>query len=701
MGGLAVRVPVLFAGAAAVGLAVLGSGGAQPPAPPAPARPVGDWGVPAAKQPAGGAYFPPPPGYNPNLNTGPGGQAPPQPKRLTAPVVAGPTGVRPAGGFDLPPPNMDLPAVGAPPAGGLRPVTPPALPQDPPGARLPALPSDSKPPAPAVPPPGGLMPAPSGLPTAPPTGGPAPLPSLPTTPAAEAPALPPPSVTLIPGTPNTPPPAATPAPVAAAPAGPALPGRAAPSVLIEAVCPETVGYGQEFVYKLVVRNVGTAAVGGVRVEDEVPPGARYVGSDPPAEMTGDRLAWAVGTLEPGAERPITVRVKPGDEGEVRSRATVLFAAAVDARTRVTRPRVGVTVAAAELCRAGEETVVQIKLTNGGTGPAGRLVLQARLSDGLYHPQAQAGGGSIEAELPPLAAGESRTVPLRLTATKAGPQWCQVAVTADGSPDAGAKAAVAVVEPLLAVRQAGPARCLVRAEPTYAIELTNPGTAATDPILVQTVLPDGFEFVGASDGGTASGKTVTWRLPGLQPNANRALTLKVRAAAATDAGLIRTVARAESGTVTPAGGGALAARAGRPLEQKAETAVTAEGVAAVRFEVVGLDNPAEVGKDVTYEIRVTNQGTGPCGNVRVAALLADGTEFVGATAGAGGQAAAARATGQQLAFDPIPSLGVKAETVYRVKVRGTVPGDLRFRVQLTCDGLTAPLVKEESTRFYKE
>lgn len=692
------RVPVLFAAAAAAGLAVLGTLDAQPPGgrplPAPPVRPAGDWTpAPAAPgyvpktQPAGGAYLPPPPGYNPQVNTGPGGQ----PKqRLTNPVVAGPGGVRQAGGFDppLPPPDMGLPAVGAPPAAGAAPPVPLPSAEPPAGSKFMPFPVD---------------PAPASKPVTPPAG-PAPLPTIPGGPAVEPPAgLAPPTVTLVPSTPATPAPATTPpaTPAPALPSGPALPSRAAPSVTVEAVCPETVGYGQEFVYKLVVRNHGTAAVSGLRVEDDVPPGARYVGSDPPAEVAGDRLGWAVGTLEPNTERTITVRVKPGDEGEVRSRATVTFAAAVDARTRVTRPRLGVAVVAADQCRNGEEAVVQIKLTNTGTGPAGRLVLQARLSDGLYHPQAQAGGGSIEAELPPLAAGESRTVPLRLTATKAGGQWCQVAVTAEGSPDAGAKAAVTVVEPLLAVKQAGPARCLVRAEPTYAIELANPGTAATDPVLVQTVLPDGFEFVGASDGGAANGKTVTWRLAGLQPNTNRALTLKLRAVAASDAGLIRTVARTDAGTaVMPAGGGAVA-KAGRVLEQKAETAVTAEGVAAVRFEVVGLDNPAEVGKDVTYEIRVTNQGTGPCGNVRVAAVLADGTEFVGATAGAGGQQAAARASGQQLAFDPIPSLGVKGETVYRVKVRGTVPGDLRFRVQLTCDGLTAPLVKEESTRFYKE
>jgi hypothetical protein len=35
------------------------------------------------------------------------------------------------------------------------------------------------------------------------------------------------------------------------------------------------------------------------------------------------------------------------------------------------------------------------------------------------------------------------------------------------------------------------------------------------------------------------------------------------------------------------------------------------------------------------------------------------------------------------------------------VKSTVQGDLRFRVQLTCDQVRTPVVKEESTSFYKE
>jgi hypothetical protein len=135
--------------------------------------------------------------------------------------------------------------------------------------------------------------------------------------------------------------------------------------------------------------------------------------------------------------------------------------------------------------------------------------------------------------------------------------------------------------------------------------------------------------------------------------------------------------------------------GRVLEAKADTAIKAEGVAAVRFDVKGLENPVEVGKDAVYEIRVTNQGTGVCTNVQLLAAMSDNTTFSGATPNT------AKVQGQTLVFDVIPSLPVRGEVVYTVKVRGNKDGDLRFRVQLTCDQVRQPVVKEESTSFYKQ
>jgi uncharacterized repeat protein (TIGR01451 family) len=742
---LAVRTRrlLLAAFSAAAGVAAVGtvlaqqplSGYGQPVGQPGTfqgttVKPYNQWtpnGQAGGVQPAGGYLPNPPPGYTP-VNQG--GNRP----RLTQPVMAGPDGVRPAGGIDLPPPNMDIPAFrsgpGAAPPGTPAPTTPPGRPLPPPNmspdvggeskfgpvgpppdprsAVPPTLPGN--PGAPPVPPTGVALPPPSMTTIPTPPGGPRPLPQVgpatPANPPTVVPVFTPPpgdpatpsipAVPTAPGAPAAPPAVATPVPAQSAVG--LLPGRVTPAVSVETLCPDSVVFGQEFKYTLIVRNTGSAAVSYVRVEDELPAAARYVGSDPPAELNGDRLVWGLGTMEPNSERRLEVRVKPGEEGDVRSRAVVTFAAAVDARTRVTRPRVAVAVAGAEVCRAGEETTFQIKLTNSGSGPATRMVLQARLTDGLLHPQ----GMVIEAELANLPPGESKTVPLRVSATKSGLQACQIVVAAEGSPDATAKASVNVVEPMLQVSQTGPVKCHVRAEPVYTIEMTNPGTSGTDPVQLTSVLPDGFEYVQASDGGTFNpdSRAVCWRLPALPAGSTRAVTLKLRAIAATE-GLLRTVAQTGAAPAPngPAQAGAVAVRPTRGLEAKAETVVTAEGVAAVRFEVVGLENPVEIGKEAVYEIRVMNQGTGPCSNVQLVAALAEGTTFVGATQGV--NQANVRATGQQLVFDPIPTLGVKGDAVYRVRVRGTVAGDMRFRAQITCDQLKAPVAKEESTQFYKE
>ena len=101
---------------------------------------------------------------------------------------------------------------------------------------------------------------------------------------------------------------------------------------------------------------------------------------------------------------------------------------------------------------------------------------------------------------------------------------------------------------------------MRAEPLYQIDLSNPGSAATDPIAMWTAVPDGFEFVQASNGGTfnAPSKSVVWRLNGLPAGGSMAVTVKLRAVAPAD-GAIRTTVQA-GGVETPAGPGVAAGAA---------------------------------------------------------------------------------------------------------------------------------------------
>lgn len=638
---------------------------------------------------------------NPNVQYGshparpanqPQNQFQPQGKpRITQPVMAGPDGVVPVGyesGSPLPPPPLKLPPK-------PEPTTAPTLP--PPSVTVETQPdgkSDAKPSPKALPitPPPVMEVAPPPIPEPKPT----PIPFVPPTPVA------PPTGQIFPPSPTTPQPAPTavvpptPAPLSfpTVSVGTPLPSKQTPNVTVEVLAPESVSVGSPVTLEFVVRNAGSTAVHNVRVEGELPARSTLVGTEPAAETAGERLAWPVGTLDAGAEKRVKATVKVADEGEIRSRATVTFATAVDARVKVTRPRVTLAVTGPESARVGDPVAFQIKLTNSGTGPAAKVQLRAEFTGGLTH----AAGSVIEAELANLPAGQTKTLTLETVAAKSGPQGCTFTATADATPPETAKAAVNLVEPLLVVKQNGPAKCLVRGEPVYAVELSNPGTAATDSLNVWAAIPDGFEFVSATEGGTANGKTIGWKLPGLQPNTNRVVTMKLRATGPAE-GVVKTMAQSVPPEV-PASGivqtGLKPGSAAKPLAAQAETAVKAEGVPALRFEVSDLEDPVEIGKEAVYEVRVANQGTGPCTNVVVVADLPEGSSALGATGPTTG-----RASGQQIAFDPIPTLGVKGDAVFRVRVKGTLPGDQRFKVRVSCDQIRTPVTKEESTRFYKD
>ena len=98
----------------------------------------------------------------------------------------------------------------------------------------------------------------------------------------------------------------------------------------------------------------------------------------------------------------------------------------------------------------------------------------------------------------------------------------------------------------------------------------------------------------------------------------------------------------------------------------------------------------------YVVHVVNQGSKASSSVRLAVLIppemkpiaADGpTRHV--------------LDGNRILFDPLARLAPKADTTYRVRVKGLKAGDLRTRFQLLTDEMQTPVTKEESTRVYAD
>jgi uncharacterized repeat protein (TIGR01451 family) len=573
----------------------------------------------------------------------------------------------------------------APASGVKAPITGPAVPPIPPAA---ATATDIMPPPPdhgpeinlpptvadvAMPP---VAPAlPSAKPhAAPPVSGPQPLIKT-GTPDQVKPEITKPA--FADPTPITPP-AVSPAP----PPAPPAPPRANPNVVLETVVPDAVPLGQDVSYEIVVKNAGPHPVTGVKVEEELPSGARYLGGEPLAEVTPSALNWSIGELAAGAEKRIKLNVKPAGEGDFHTSPKLTFTAAAGNTIKITRPKITASITGPEAVLINDEAAFVIQVKNDGTGPANKVKIHVSLPAGLRHPQ-QREGSPVEAELPVLAAGETKSVTLKVKALEAGTQSCELTVMADACGATKCSAATVVQKPMLEARLVSPGKAMVRGEPTFTLEVANPGNAPTPNVQAAVSFPEGLEFVSASDAGNyePGSRTITWNLGSQPAGGKKPLTFKLRAG-------VHGKLEVRAVAASPAKVGE------KPLDARCSAVLDVEGVPAVGFEVVNVDNPAEVGKEVTYEVRITNQGTRPLTNLKLAAVLSDGLTVTGVT----GPVKHA-ASGQTVGFEPIPRLAVKADVVIRMKAKGTTPGDLRCKVQLSCDQLRQPVFKEESTVFF--
>jgi len=434
--------------------------------------------------------------------------------------------------------------------------------------------------------------------------------------------------------------------------------------------------GQSFSYEIIVRNGGNSPAFQVRVEEELPAGVKYLGGDPLGEIVGDRIVWMLGVLEIGAEKRVRIDVRPNGEGELQTRAIVTSSTKTGLRTRVTRPKVTAQITGPTNASVGETLVYQIALTNSGTATAHRISLRADLTNGLRHSQGQV----IEAELAGIPAGETKTVSLKTIAVRAGSQEVTLTLSSELGTEAKANAQVQIIEPSLKLTQTGPTRAFVNAQPTYTIELQNPSSATSQAVQLMSSLPEGFTFIAADNGGTfdEQKRLITWNFTGINAGATQTMTIKTKATTAGE-WIVRSMTQT-----------------GPRFDAKAETAVSIEGIPALSFELVDLIDPVPLSKEATYEIRVLNQGTCPCTNIRLTGVMSEGMQLVGVTG-----PVTHKVTGQLVVFEPLGKLAVKADAVIRVRVKGTQATDQRFQVQLNCTEIPRPIVKEESTRFYSE
>jgi uncharacterized repeat protein (TIGR01451 family) len=429
-------------------------------------------------------------------------------------------------------------------------------------------------------------------------------------------------------------------------------------------------------YQIMVKNTGGCPVEHVIVRNRFPAGVSVQATEPKGTNEGNAWIWDLGHMQPHQERRIDLALMPEARGELACDASVTFSGVLTTRLRVREPKLVLKVSDMDKVLLGETANVTLTVSNPGDGVAEQVRVRAILPEGLEH----ARGKTVDFDLRNLGPNESRSIQLVCLAKNVGEQRCEVMAIAEGNLTAKETAVVNVVLPQLDLAFNGPHLRYLDRHAVYVFKITNPGNAPASNVSITDQIPPGFKFVSASSGGRHdfATRTVSWFIGDLAPGQSQEVSLELQAIGTGD----------QKQTAV-----ALAARG---IKTEAQILTRVEGQSALLMELVDLDDPVEVGVDTAYEIRITNTGSKTETNLQLVCVIPEKMEFRGAVGAAGTRS---RLQGHELTFEPLPKLAPRADALFRVNVRGVAPGDLRFRARITSDGLTEPVLKEESTKVY--
>lgn len=455
----------------------------------------------------------------------------------------------------------------------------------------------------------------------------------------------------------------------------------APSVTLEQQCPSALVLGDVAEFPITLTNTSQVDASQIVLKSTIPAGMEFVGSNPQAQLSGSSLTWNLSDVPAQTSQQVIVRMKAIATGTHMNEVLVQGSDGVHSQSICTvavgEPVLSLSQTCPSKVNVGDSAEFSVTVANTGTGEATNVQITDVVPSGMTHTSGQP---EVTRQIGVLPAGSTVTEVFSFSATQTGSASNMARVTGGKNLSEQTSCDVAIEKPSIAIKKTGPENRFLGTMATYTIEISNPGSAPTTGVVVQDTLPPGLTFESANPPGNHLPKTntVSWNLGVIAPG--ETTTLKVTGRAASEGRHCNiAIVNTERG-----------------LQEQAEACTTIEGVAALRLEVTDNPDPVELGTQTTYSIVVTNQGTANATNIKIAATVPEGMEYVSST----GSTARLVVVGKLVDFDPVPVLKPKDSLTFTVTAKGVQSGDLRFRVEMNADQLTSPVLEEESTKLYQ-
>lgn len=428
--------------------------------------------------------------------------------------------------------------------------------------------------------------------------------------------------------------------------------------------PEVVA-GSEFLSELTITVQGH--ITNVVVRDAVPADATYLRSEPAATVEGGELVWKLGNLSAAQVLKVKAWFK-ADKTGVPSSVAVITSERLSATVCAGKPMLVMEKTGPEVALLGTEVAYSIVVRNVGSAPARSVVVSDGVPAGMAH---GSGRSELIFDVGDLAPGQTKPIAVTLKANQRGKVCSTATVTSASTPKVSREVCTLILIPGLKVEKSGTKEQIIGRNADYEIVVSNTGDTTLNNVLISDVTPAECSIV-AAPGATISGNKALWTIGELKPGAKATEAIKLTAK----------TAGASCNTVTASVGA---------LSDSAKACTQWKGVPALTYELTDNPDPIQIGESTTYTIKVINQGSGEIHNVKITAAFDNLMLPISSPQGT--------VIGQRVTFPIIASIGAKQSVTYTIAVKGTTAGDSRNKVELSCDELKLPVIREESTNIY--
>jgi len=538
--------------------------------------------------------------------------------------------------------------------------------------------------------------------------------------------------------------------------------------------PSSAAVGATVVYQISIANQGETPVEKVVATDELPAQLTLISTNPPAQQTGRKLQWNVGTLAVRETRRLEVTARADQKGVATSCVEVSgggLTARQCVNTTIAGVAVEVTMSGPREVALGADAVFEMTITNRSNVAAPPLVVTDTFEAGLVNAVSPS---PIERDLKDLAAGQSRKIKVTFRAAKAGKQCHTVTVSEGGAEIARTTGCVNVVAPAgasmsstppstfgtpggsagapgfgtrpggdsgpampgpalnspgtpaggtggtiapppdrtttnaavtLTVKKNGPKSKRVGEIAEFTILVTNAGTQKATGLKIIDRYDPALKPVRATKGLDTEGFDLVWNLDELLPGKTIEYAINCECVEPVTKACNRIIVTCREGQkgeaeacleVTPAGSAATPPAGNRTPEKDKPAPPASVRASGLSMTVADSRDPVMVGKELTYEIQVTNKGAEPEEQVRLVVYLPSQLDPV--ALGTTGPTSPAQEAGR-VRFDPIGEMPAGKTVTYRVRTQAAKPGTVKVKAELTSRLLSKPLAIEESTEIF--